>query len=342
MATKVFIGTNTQNTGSCGIYALNMDNDGRLSLDAVIPHEENPSYVAASADGRMLYACSEMDSFSAVTSYHISKGGRLSKAGRSQFGGAGLCQLSVTDAALLGACYNSGSLIYVKLGQDRLPGTAVQIDYLPPAGSGMHSNAHSFVPDPQGRYAVAPNLGMDKLFLYRLTGDGPKPCPDADISLPKGEGPRHFVFHPTLPMAYLSTEYGNHAYAFRYDSATGTLKETQRLDALPQGWTGKSCCAEIRLSADGKTLLVSNRGHDSIACYTVDGQGSLTSAGHIPTCGSWPRGIALAEDDRFLIIANQFSNQVVSVPFHATGGDVQPISVIEVPAPTWVCPITIN
>jgi 6-phosphogluconolactonase len=192
------------------------------------------------------------------------------------------------------------------------------------------------VPDPQGRFAVAADLGLDCLFVYPLDRPGLVPLEDATVRLPKGEGPRHLVFHPRLPMAYLSTEYGNRVYAFRYDSDRGRLDAVQALSTLPPDVQVKSYCADIRLSADGSILLVSNRGHDSIACFRVDADGSLAALGRQSTFGSWPRGFALLGNDRFLVVADQKDDLLVSIRFDPEHPQAHPISRLAIPAPTWV------
>lgn len=378
--TNLYIGTNTQGTGSKGIYLLQIDAQGMLTQKKGHDHTENPSFLISSGQGRLLHACSEMEGFSAISSYRIREDGQLQFLKRVQYGGSGMCYLSVVPgSAFLGACYQSGTLLHVGMGADGLPtkqaeyveheeyvelaecvehmecdehakrGDAIFPMKLPP----IRPHAHAIVPERNARFAFATDLGLDRIFVYRISGDGLHRVNDATVAVRKGEGPRHFVFHPVLSVAYLCTEYGNHVFAYHYDEMTGCLSQVQELSTLPPGVTAASFCADIRISPDGRTLLASNRGHNSIACFHIGCHGILTPIGHIPSWGQYPRGFAITPDGRFLVMANQNSNQVVSIPFRpddwrektstisakpdAIG--TKPLSICEIPAPTWVCPV---
>ena len=367
--TNLYIGTNTQGTGSKGIYLLQINDQGILTMKEGHAHAENPAFLVASGKGHLLHACSEMEGFSAISSYRIREDGQLQFLKRVEYGGSGMCYLSVVPgSAFLGACYQSGTLLHVVMGADGLPSSQAEyvehaeyvqeqakqdgtnVSVKPPP---IRPHAHAIVPDRNARFAIAMDLGLDRIFVYWISGDGLHRVNDATVAVRKGEGPRHFVFHPVLPVAYLCTEYGNHVFAYHYDEISGRLTQVQELSTLPSGTTVASFCADIRISPDGRTLLASNRGHNSIACFHIGDQGILSPIGHIPSWGQYPRGFAIIPDGRFLVIANQNSNRVVSIPFipddwrenpstipaESDAIGTKPLSICEIPAPTWVCPV---
>src|SRR5262249_38874450 len=139
--------------------------------------------------------------------------------------------------------------------------------------------AHAIVPDPSGRHVFVPHTGPDAIFQFafdaktgRLTAGSP-----AKLTTPKGTGPRHLVFHPSKPIAYVANEQGGSVTVYALDPKAGTLSPLQTVSTLPKEFTGTNACAEIRVHPSGKFLYVSNRGHDSIACFALDDDGKVSA-----------------------------------------------------------------
>jgi 6-phosphogluconolactonase len=145
--------------------------------------------------------------------------------------------------------------------------------------------AHAVVPDPSGRFVFVPHTGPDVLFQFtfdaskgRLTPNSP-----AKVPTPKGTGPRHLVFHPSRPVAYVANEQGGSVTAYAFDEKAGTLRPLQTAPTLPKDFKGANACAEIRVHPTGKFLYVSNRGHDSIAAFRLADGGKVSGIGQEPT-----------------------------------------------------------
>ncbi len=153
-----------------------------------------------------------------------------------------------------------------------------------------------------------------------------------------GAGPRHFAFHPNNRYAYIINELGSSVTAFAYDATHGVLREMQTLSTLPEGFKGRNTCADVHISASGKFLYGSNRGHDSIAILSIDEDtGALTTIGHESTRGKTPRNFGLDPSGSFLLAANQDTNNIVSFCVDQETGQLTPTGhETEVPAPVCI------
>jgi len=201
-------------------------------------------------------------------------------------------------------------------------------------------HAHSVTLDPTGRFAFVPDLGLDKLVIYRfdaLRGTlHPNATPSLDVE--PGAGPRHLAFHPDGRFAYLVNELGSTVAALSYDGSAGTFERLQTVRTLPEGHRGESTCADIHVAPSGRFVYASNRGHDSIAIHRIDAQrGTLDLVGHHATNGKTPRSFAIDPAGRFLVAANQDSDSIVSFRIDADSGKLQPTGqAAHVPTPVCV------
>jgi 6-phosphogluconolactonase len=150
--------------------------------------------------------------------------------------------------------------------------------------------------------------------LDRMTGKIHPNNNQKSISLEPGEGPRHCVFHPNGRYLYLVTEIGNHIYTYSFNEKTAVLTEKNKISTLPDNYSGTSHSAEITISKDGKYIYTSNRGHDSIAGFSVNqNTGELTSIGFFECGGKGPRHICFGPSENFLVVANKDSNKVTNL-----------------------------
>jgi 6-phosphogluconolactonase len=339
---RMFAGTYTHDTGSAGIYELWLDDSGQISAGLVLPHDANPSWLTLDVSGRFLCAGSELEDRAGVTVYDLQQG--LNPLLTSQFTltGSALCYLSCPPdgQALLGACYSSGTLFSLSFDQDgQIQSILSSIDHrlFDPSGE-KEPHAHCIVSDKAGQFAIAVDLGLDSLFVYQIDSGHlvPARCQHR-IQLSPGEGPRHLVFHPVLDLVYVVSEYGNNILSFSYDPLDGLLEPLQKTNILPDGFNGASYGADIRISSDGRQLFASSRGADIIACYKIDDQGWLQSAGHLSAQGQWPRSFSLSPDGQYLVVAAQHSNLVTVLSLQPGENFGQPVSAISIPEPVAIC-----
>jgi 6-phosphogluconolactonase len=183
------------------------------------------------------------------------------------------------------------------------------------------------------------DLGLDKIMVYRLDAARglltPNDPPFASVA--PGSGPRHFAFHPNAHFAYVINEMASTVTAFEYDAAGGRLSAIQTITTLPADFHGSNTCAEIQVHPSGKFLYGSNRGHDSIAMFAIDGlTGKLSPLGFESTQGKTPRNFGLDPSGAFLLAANMASDNVVLFRIGADGKLTPTGQSVSVPAPVCV------
>ena len=351
-AMRVYVGTYTGG-GSEGIYVLEMDpGDGSLSMPVLAGAAENPSFLARHPDGRFLFAVGEVSEVEgkpggAVRSFAIEPAdGTLSPINLKSSGGAGPCHIVVDGEGrnALVANYGGGTVAVLPIGPDGAFEGPSDVEQHQGSGpdprrqDGPH--AHSINLGPSGRFAVAADLGLDRLFVYRydpeagtLTANDP---PSAAVE--PGAGPRHFTFHPDGRHAYVINEMASTVTALDYDAEAGTLSPTTTVSTLPEGFDGSNTTADVHVHPSGRFLYGSNRGHDSIAIFAIDEQtGALTPAGHCSTGGRTPRNFNIDPSGRFLLAANQDSDSIVVLRIDPETGALEPTGAsVEVPKPVCI------
>jgi len=314
---RLYVGTYSS-ADSAGIHRLRFDERrGTFEYEAGYAGVEQPSYVLPNASGTALYAASETND-GKVAAFAIEPGsGALRPLNVRSTGGGAPCHLALSrDGRLLFAAnYAGGSVAVVPLEADG--SLAERSELRVHEGRGARADRqeaphpHSANVDPSGRYVVVPDLGIDRLVMYAIEGNGLRRM--AETALPAGTGPRHLAFHPTLPAAYVAGELDNTVTVLAVEDEPFALAATQRVATLPDTFEGESTSADIHVTPDGSLLFVSNRGHDSLAAYRVDAaDGRLTPIGFFPSGGRTPRNFAISPDGAFLIAANQQSDALVA------------------------------
>jgi 6-phosphogluconolactonase len=198
--------------------------------------------------------------------------------------------------------------------------------------------AHAIVPDPSGRFVFVPHTGPDAIFQFafdtkagRLTANDP-----AKLSMPKGTGPRHLVFHPSKFIAYVANEQGGSVTAYALDPKTGALSPLQTVSTLPKDFPGTNACAEIRVHPSGKFLYVANRGHDSIACFALEDDGKVSALGQEPT-EKTPRSFDLDPTGKYLFAAGESSGKLAAYSLDGKSGLLTRLETYAVgKTPWWV------
>lgn len=358
----VFIGTYTEpilfGTGKVlqgkgeGIYVYKMDSlSGELKLSYIASAGPNPSYLTFDSSKRFLYVVNELKEYQgaqtgAVSAFLVDQDtGKLKFINRQPTHGTDPCQLIVdkTGRFVFVANFMSGSVCVLPIQADGSLGEAT--DVIQHQGSSVDPNrqkgphAHGVTLDTTGQFAFVPDLGLDKLMIYKFDSVRGKLIPNDDpwVELTPGAGPRQFVFHPNEKHAYLINELDSTVIAFQYDGEQGSLKSIQTISTLPEMFDGESTCAELQISPNGKFLYASNRGHNSIAIYTINQiNGTLAVVGYESTQGETPRHFIIDPEGEFLLVANQDSDNLITLKIDAASGKLNvyndPISV-----PTPVC-----
>ena len=320
--TDLIVGTYTNEGSSDGIYVYTFNNEtGKLIYKNKTTDIENPSFLTLSSDLKSVYAISEFgsDSIGMVYAYgYDAESGALTFKNKASAGGSGPCYVSVdkSDRYIFTANYGSGSLAAVPILDDGSLSQDVQQIYnkgIITDGKEEPSRMHSVVISPDNRYLFASNLGTDKIGIYLFDEHAKtKPLKELEfVSLPRKSGPRHFVFHPNGKYAYLIQELDGGITAFNYSD--GKLSEIQNVSIIPEDFSGKFGAADIHISPDGLFLYGSNRLEiNEIVMYRINQKdGQLTFVGREPSQGKNPRNFAIDPSGKFLLVANQATDEIV-------------------------------
>ena len=271
--------------------------------------------------------------------------GALRALNRQSARGTAACYLDVdaTGKTVLVANYASGSVASLPVREDGSLGAAVSFfqhsgkSADPARKDGPH--AHCLVVSPDNRFAYAADLGLDQVLCYRL--DAAKAELSANAvpfvrTLP-GAGPRHLTFHPNGRHVYVINELGNSVTRFDYDAASGVLQERQTIPTVPEGFSGKSYCADLKITPDGRFLYGTNRGHDSIAAYRLSPDGSMALIGVEPSLGKGPQNLLIAPGGKLLLCANMPGNNVAVFQIDAETGRFAPVGPpLPLPSPSCI------
>jgi len=348
----VFIGSYTKDDGqtehrSQGIYTCQVSEDGQLSLLSSSRGGLNPSFLVRHPTRPFLYAVNEMEADRASAFAIDLQTGALTLLNSQPTGGIWPCQASLDPAGkwLMAANYNSGSLTVFPILPDGRLGPAsdyVEHQGVPRPDLNHQDNAHAHMLkfDPTGRFVLATDLGLDRIFIYRLDFEHGRLTPHTpgDVVMPPASGPRHFVFHPNGRYLYLANELDSTVTVCAWDGEAGRLHPLQKLSSLPVGFEGLNAVADIHLHPSGRFLYVSNRGHDSLAIYSVDPHsGLLDLRGHEPSGGRTPRGFAVDPQGQFILVANLHSDNIVTLCLDPQNGQLSPTAYkISIPQPVCV------
>jgi 6-phosphogluconolactonase len=215
------------------------------------------------------------------------------------------------------------------------------------SGSSSHSerqdrpHPHSSFYSPDGRYLLVSDLGLDKIITYSLDRAGQQLMQVQEAEVQPGSGPRHLTFHPNGKFVYVINEINSTISAFAYEAEQGKLSALETVSTLPESVAVDNSCAEIAISADGNFLYGSNRGHDSIVVYAVNGEnGSLTPVQYISVEGGHPRHFALTPGGKYLLAANRDSDNIVTFAVDPSNGQLSYTGIQEqVSKPVCVIPI---
>jgi 6-phosphogluconolactonase len=360
--TLVYVGTYTEpirfGTGQVlegkgeGIYAFRLDeSSGALETIGKTTGVTNPSYLAFHPSGRFLYAVNEMKVWEerptgTVSAFLVEpESGALTFLNKQPTHGTDPCHVLVDRRGdqVYVANFASGSVSVFPVLPDGSLGDAS--DFIQHQGSGIDParqrgpHAHSVTLDRADRFAFVPDLGLDRLLIYRVDRQRGMLEPNAIpwIKTKPGAGPRHVAFHPSGKFAFLINELDSTLMALSYDARRGAFTQLQTVPTLPPDFSGRSTCADIDVSPSGAFVYASNRGHDSLVIYKINQRtGRLTYVAHEPTQGRTPRNFGIAPTGRFLLAANQDTDTIVTFRIDGRTGMLNPTS-HSTHVPTPVC-----
>nr|WP_294903314.1 lactonase family protein [uncultured Lacibacter sp.] len=315
---NLLIGTYTT-AGSEGIYSYNFNPQTGDAVQRASVKTSNPSYLAVAPDGKYVYAVNE-DNTGMVSAFQFNKAdGSLKFLNQVTSAGAHPCYISINKKGnvLVAGNYSSGTIAVMEARSDGQISQPKQIIQL--KGSSVNrsrqekSHVHSTVFSPDFNFLFAPDLGTDKVMIYKVApGSGAlQPGVQPYVEVNSGAGPRHFVFHPKLSRAYLIEELTGTISVFEY--LDGQLNLIQNTSSHPISYQGAYGSADIHVSPDGRFLYASNRGDaNSIAIFRIDqDNGMIQVTGFQPSLGIHPRNFNFDPTGNFLLVANRDSDEVV-------------------------------
>jgi len=330
-----------------GIHIFQVNREtGAMTPTGVHEMGTSPSCLEFNAAGTRLYSANETDRVGdtkegSVSAFAIDRTtGKLAPLNTVKSGGAGPTYVSIHPSGkfVLVANYFGGSVAVLPIVENGRLGAASDVKSPEgkigptkatnaPKGSFAFSghdrtHAHMIQADPSGKFVLHVDLGLDKIFVWKFDEKKGTLTPNEPpfVSLPPGDGPRHFYFHPNGKWLYSIQEEGSTIVLFDYDSATGRLTSRQTISSLPPGFAGSNFCSEILVSADGKFVYAGNRLHDSIGIFAVGANGTLSYAGDEWTRGNYPRSFDFDPTGKFLYSCNQRGDNIAAFRVDAKSG----------------------
>ena len=316
-------------------FIVNPD-DGSLAHQRDLVVSGGPFTMALSPDGNHLYVGCREDP--QLISYDIDQSnGELSRTGMIALGfNPTFIGTDRKGRYVLSAYYQGAHVGVHPIGDDGSVG-APPVVWLETA-----TGAHAMQTDPTNTYAFVPHIagnGPNRIYQFRFDENTGQIQPNDPAQVePEGfHGPRHFCFHPSLDVLYFSNEQGSSVGAYRLDPGTGALSQFQTVPTIPGDFTERNTCSQIQVSRSGRLLYAPNRGHNSIACFTVDtATGELAAAGIVPA-EPIPNALAVGPDDRFLYSAGQESGNMATFSVATDSGELARVATTPLGnRPAWI------
>lgn len=323
------------NSGSSHLSKFLMDsNTGLLTQETDIVLDSSPGAMATTSDQNLMFIClREMKQYQSL---RVEKStGKLTSIGKVSVEDAGPYLITDnTDRFLLATYYGAGAVSVHQINNDG------SLSNDPNQWLQTEEHAHSIQLDHSNQFAFVPHTNpSNSIYQFHFNESTGELSPNNPHKIqPKTpEGPRHFVFHPTRNFLYSINENGCTVSAHYLDPAKGTLSSFQVISTLPEGWdSDNKSTAEIRITKDGRFLFASNRGHDSIAIFSVNSDGTLTANGHQPT-EAIPRFFALDPTGNFILSVGQNSGHLSTYRINHTNGQLEQIERFELGnSPLWI------
>jgi len=338
-----YVGTYT-NGDSQGIYSFELDPSvGKITDVKAVAMLDNPTYLNITENHRFLYSVIKSNEEGGVAGFSIDQhSGKLERINMDMEVGSPPCHVSLDEkrGLVFSANYHKGTVVSYRINQENgrisSPVSVVKHEGSGPDPRQEKAHTHFAAMTPDQDYLVVCELGCDLLFTYEVKDNGELKEVHR-LSIPAGSGPRHLVFHPRDPsVAYLITEFSSEVIVLSY--AGGKFAEVQHLSAVPEDFAENNQASAIHISSDGRFVYAGNRGHNSIAIFSVEEQtGNLQLVERVATEGDWPRDFVLDPAEKFLVASNQNSSSLVLFARDAETGMLTLLQKdIEVPNPVCV------
>jgi 6-phosphogluconolactonase (cycloisomerase 2 family) len=320
-----------------GIHLFEVDRaTGAMTPAGVYEMGTSPSCLAFNADKTCLYSGNETERVGENESGTLSafaidpKTGGLKLLNTVSSGGKGPAHLSVHPGGkfVLVANYFGGSVAVLPIQADGSLGEATDVkkdagkigptkaSNAAPGSFAIsghdQTHAHMIEAAPSGKFVIHVDLGLDQILVWKFDAEkGALTAAETPlVSLPPGDGPRHFAFHPNGRWFYSIQEEGSTVVLFDFDAQTGRLTSRQTISSLPPGYAGSNFCSEILVSADGKFVYAGNRLHDSIGIFAIGQDGTLSYVSEEWTHGDYPRSFTFDPSGVFLYCCNQRADHI--------------------------------
>ena len=303
---RVFVGSG----GADGISAFDWDaSTGEITLAGVAANLSTVDWITYSPGREFIYAAAELDSFNgkptgAVASFGVHHG-KLTQLSAQNSASKGTCHVALdhTGRVLLAADYGGGSAASLLVTSGKLSSLVWSEHYR------AHAHFASFSPD--NRFAYINDLGGDSIHIYKLNAATAELTPAGTYHSAPGAGPRTLHFHPNGHTAYSINEMASTVDVLEWHKADGALTLVTTIHLLPAGYTGDTSACDTVISKDGKTVYFANRGDNALYLYRADWKtGSLTPGGRFDCGGKTPRNFTLDPTERWMVVANQVSNNL--------------------------------
>ncbi len=312
---ELLVGTFT-NENSKGIYKVIFDkNAGTLSNPILLAEKHNPGFLHLSADRNLVYS-SNADTEGSISVWQFNETrDKLSLISEASSKGDGACYVTTNDSETMVAAanYSSGSIVHYTLDAKGL--ITDDADFKQHTGDGPHPNqnaahAHCVKYSKDGKFLYAVDLGTDEVIAYVINDSGRLAEGNIAIKMEEGDGPRHMIFHHNKAMVFVINELSSTVVSAEVDPITGKFTPIDKQSTIPSDFEDYNNCADIHLSNDGKYLYASNRGHNSIAVFSVDDKGKLALLANTSVEGDWPRNFTFSPDGEFMLVANKKTNNI--------------------------------
>ena len=343
----VYFGTHASGPGIGFSLARFNTDTGALTKPAFLIEDQMPAYFVIHPNGRLLYTCNSTNTLHGegwISAYLINpKTGQLTLLNRQPSGGANpsYISLDMTLRYALVANYQGGNVAVFPINANGTLGPRTGFDQH--TGHSINPDrqtqpyAHSVIVSPNNHYALCADLGTDRLYVYRFDEQNGTITPNKPpfVAVKPGSGPRHVIFHGSGRWVYLINELSSTISAFIWEQANGTLTDLQTISTLPPGYAGANTAAEIMIHPNGRFLYASNRGHDSLAVFSIESTtGKLTLVEHVPSRGHMPRNFSFDPTGGWILCTNHDSNNAVVFRVDPITGKLTPIGTpVEVPMP---------
>ena len=347
----VWLGTGASSL-SRGIYHCTFDTQkGKLADAQLVAEIHKPGFLAFHPQGTHLYAAGSLNNSPCVAAYKIAKRGRntrLELVNSVPIGDGGAAHISVERGGntLLTAQYSNSSVAVFSLNKDGSVAQRTQlIKHADASGVNArrqekpHPHWTGFSPD--FKFAFVPDLGMDKVVIYRLDAENSQLTEHGFGAVPPGAGPRHMKFHTNGKWIYVLNELKLSVTVFDWDADAGRMTAKQTIPTVPQAELDREIfksCSEIRVHPNGKFVYAANRGHDTITVFAVDADtGTLSEVEREHVRGATPRNFNIDPEGNWLLAGGQTSHTLSAFKVNSTTGELTfNQSVIHVPAPICV------